>query len=106
MGDGTNPLKASDLLVQLVDIPSSIANLAGLGITLGEGRAIFSNYVERDVDVFLPTRSISTIKKRSSTGGENRTAGVFGHFVYSLKEGWKSLPEIDIVHEGWMDGVF
>lgn len=105
-GTGVVELKESDLLVQLVDIPATVADLAGVKIPNGDGRAIFSNYSERDVSTFIPTRKISTIRQKSIFGKKSEKVGVFGHFSFSSTEGWKSLPEIDIFHEGWMGGVF
>ncbi|MGI9394547.1 MAG: sulfatase-like hydrolase/transferase, partial [Boseongicola sp.] len=101
MGEGKRPLEVSEQIVQLVDIPATVLGLLGMEAPLGEGKEIFSNYQERDVPVFVPTLSISTIRNQTNLSGEEEKVGVFNHFSFSRERGWEIHPEIDIFHEGW-----
>ena len=99
-GAAAQGIKVSDLGVQLIDVPATVIDLAGLGQSYGEGHSVFSEYVEREVDVFVPTQSVSAVRAYSGIGKRRGKAGVFAHFTLSPTEGWITRPSIDIFHDG------
>lgn len=91
------PLKVSDRLTQLADIPATIHGLLGINHARVDGINVFGGAydAERSIEVYA-----GYIRKGEDGGwmrfGKAINSGYFDHYSYSLQEGWEIKEKIPV----------
>jgi arylsulfatase A-like enzyme len=97
---GTAPLRISEEVSQLVDIPATVYDILDLAQPPNDGHSVFAldEVSDREISVFSGPRfnfgrAFGTLFKSSHT--------TLGHLGYNPARGWTTRPDIEATHEGW-----
>lgn len=91
------PLEVSDRYTQLLDIPATVYELAGLGLDGGEGMSVFAADFNNGREIHLHDGySQKNAAGKELIFGVGIFKGRLNHYSYSPEGGWRVYPDVEV----------